>query len=72
MYCQYKPNENKHSSKGKHREEWCGTVPMERKKGLITLQLSLMGRFSMLGFPWWLRCKESACNVDDPGSISGL
>ena len=21
--------------------------------------------------PWWLRCKESACNAGDPGSIPG-
>ena len=26
---------------------------------------------SILGLPWWLRCKESACNVGDPGSIPG-
>ena len=24
-----------------------------------------------LGLPWWLICKESACNAGDPGSISG-
>ena len=22
------------------------------------------------GLPWWLTCKESACNAGDPGSIS--
>ena len=27
---------------------------------------------SILGLPWWLRCKESACNVGDLGSIPGL
>ena len=26
----------------------------------------------MQGCPWWLRCKESACNVGDLGSIPGL
>ena len=24
------------------------------------------------GLPWWLRCKEPACNVEDPGSVPGL
>ena len=24
------------------------------------------------GLPWWLRCKESACNAGDLGSIPGL
>ena len=24
------------------------------------------------GLPWWLRLKESACNVGDLGSIPGL
>ena len=23
------------------------------------------------GLPWWFRCKESACNEGDPGSIPG-
>ena len=27
---------------------------------------------SILGPPWWLRCKESACNVGDLGLIVGL
>ena len=27
---------------------------------------------SILGLPWWLRCKEFACNVGDQGSIPGL
>ena len=25
-----------------------------------------------LGLPWWLSCKESACNAGDLGSIPGL
>ena len=25
----------------------------------------------MLGLPWWLSVKESACNAGDPGSIPG-
>ena len=25
-----------------------------------------------MGLPWWLRCKESTCNVEDLGSIPGL
>ena len=31
------------------------------------------GRISSLKrLPWWLTGKESACNVRDPGSITGL
>ena len=26
----------------------------------------------MFGLPWWLRCKESACNAGDPALIPGL
>ena len=25
----------------------------------------------MFELPWWLSCKESACNARDPGLISG-
>ena len=25
----------------------------------------------MIGLPWWLRCKASAYNAGDPGSIPG-
>ena len=27
---------------------------------------------NILGLSWWLRCKESTCNVGDLGLISGL
>ena len=27
---------------------------------------------TVLGFPWWFRCKESACNVGDLGSVPEL
>ena len=32
------------------------------------LPLSDMGD-EVLGFPWWISSKESACNAGDPGSI---
>ena len=28
--------------------------------------------FYLMGFPWWLNVKESACIAEDPGSIPGL
>ena len=27
--------------------------------------------FRLLGLPWWLRGKESACSAGDPGSVPG-
>ena len=34
--------------------------------------LVIPGRTAREGLPWWLRCKESACNAGDLGSIRGL
>ena len=34
--------------------------------------LAILGRTAREGLPWWLRCKESACNAGDLGSIRGL
>ena len=31
-----------------------------------------MGLQKNKGLPWWLSGKESACNVEDQGSIPGL
>ena len=28
--------------------------------------------YAFIGFPWWISCKESACNARDVGSIPGL
>ena len=39
-----------------------GYSPWDHKMSDMTEQL---------GLPWWLRCKESACNAGHPGSIPG-
>ena len=34
-----------------------------------SLEKEMATHFSILGLPWWLRCKDSACNAGDLGSI---
>ena len=29
------------------------------------------GKYTIIGLPWWLSSKESACNTGDLGSIPG-
>ena len=59
-------------------------TPWERKKGHFLRARSIhafpIGPYllhfnveqSQRGLPWWLSCKESACNAGDAGSIPGL
>ena len=38
----------------------------------VPLEKCYITHSSVLGLPWWLRCKESACNAGDLGLIPGL
>ena len=54
---------------------FCFYFPCLRRQSqkilLRAMSKSILPRFSPGVLPWWLSSGESACNVGDPGSISG-
>ena len=50
---------------------WAAVYGVTQSRTRLKRLSSSSSSYYAMGLPWWLRCKESACNTGDLGSIPG-